>query len=49
MSIASLTVTNTRRKVLLNVVPNAFPASRILARKEPGDESLIAYIQVLEF
>lgn len=45
LSIASLTVTNSRRKVLLNIVPNAYPASRILARKEPGDESLIPYIQ----
>ena len=47
MSIASLTVTNSRLKVLLNIVPNAYPASRVLTRKEPGDESLVAFIQVL--
>jgi Arf-GAP/SH3 domain/ANK repeat/PH domain-containing protein len=46
VSIASLTVTNSHRRVLLNVVPNAYPASRILTRKEPGDESLVTYIQV---
>ena len=47
VSIASLTVTNSRLKVLLNIVPNAYPASRVLTRKEPGDDSLVAFIQVL--
>ncbi|KAL8709101.1 MAG: hypothetical protein Q9220_006122 [cf. Caloplaca sp. 1 TL-2023] len=42
---ASLIITNSRRKVLLNVTANAFPASRVLAKREPPDESLIEYIQ----
>jgi len=46
VSIASLTVTNSHRRILLNVVPNAYPSSRILTRKEPGDGTLVTYIQV---
>lgn len=46
VSIACLSVTNARGKVLLNVVPNIYPASRILAKKDTGDESLVEYIQV---
>ncbi|KAL6716330.1 hypothetical protein ACLMJK_005896 [Lecanora helva] len=45
LSIASLTITNARGKVLLNVVPNVYPATRIIARKDFGDESLVEYIQ----
>ena len=45
LSIAALTVTNSRGRVLLNVVPNVFPASRVIARKDFGDESLVEYIQ----
>lgn len=46
VSIASLTVTNSKGKILLNVVPNVYPATRIIARKDYGDESLVEYIQV---
>ena len=46
VSIASLTVINSRGKILLNVVPNVYPATRIIARKDYGDESLVEYIQV---
>ena len=46
VSIACLSVTNSRGKVLLNVFPNVFPATRIIARKDIGDESLVEYIQV---
>ena len=49
MSIASLTVTNSKGKVLLNVLPNVYPATRIIARKDYGDESLVEYIQVRAF
>jgi len=45
LSIASLTVTNSKGKILLNVVPNVYPATRVIARKDYGDESLIEYIQ----
>ena len=46
VSIASLTVTNSRQKVLLNAVPNIYPATRIIARKDVGDDGLVEYIQV---
>lgn len=46
VSIASLTVTNSKGKILLNVLPNVYPATRIIARKDYGDESLVEYIQV---
>ncbi|KAI4120099.1 MAG: hypothetical protein LQ345_000055, partial [Seirophora villosa] len=44
-SIGSLVITNARRKVLLTVAPNAFPASRVTVRREPPDEGPIEYIQ----
>ncbi|KAL8730452.1 MAG: hypothetical protein Q9166_004090 [cf. Caloplaca sp. 2 TL-2023] len=44
-SIASLVITNSRRKVLLSVTADAFPASKVIAKREPPDENLIEYIQ----
>ena len=46
MAIASLTITNPRGKILLNVVPNVYPATRVIARKDFGDESLVEYVRV---
>ena len=46
VSLASLTVTDSHGKVLLSVVPNVYPATRIIARKDYGDESLVEYVQV---
>lgn len=46
VSIACLSVTNSRGNVLLNIVPNVFPATRIIAKKDTSDESLVDYIQV---
>ena len=45
LSIASLTITNARGAILLNVVPNVYPATRVIARKDYGDESLVEYVQ----
>ncbi|KAL9124966.1 MAG: hypothetical protein Q9217_005764 [Psora testacea] len=45
LSIASLTITNSKGKVLLSVVPNVYPATRVIARKEYGDDSLVEFIQ----
>ena len=45
LTIASLTITNTKGKVLLNVVPNVYPATRVIARKDYGDDSLVEFIQ----
>ena len=39
-------MTNSGQKVLLNALPNIYPATRIIARREIGDESLVEYIQV---
>ena len=47
VSLASLSVTNSRGKVLLSVVPNVHPATRVIARKDYGDESLVEYVQVI--
>ena len=46
MTISSLNITNSRRKVLLNIVPNAFPATKVTARRDIGDDSVVEYIQV---
>ncbi|PYH47295.1 putative ARF GTPase activator (Csx2) [Aspergillus saccharolyticus JOP 1030-1] len=44
-TIAAVTITNSRRRVLLHLVPNSFPATRYTARREVGDDSPIEYIQ----
>jgi hypothetical protein len=45
VSIAAVTISNSRRR-LLTLSPNAFPAARFIAKREPGDETPIEYIQV---
>ncbi|CAK46423.1 uncharacterized protein An13g00210 [Aspergillus niger] len=45
VTIASVTITNSKRRVLLSLVPNAFPATRYTAKRETGDDSPIEYIQ----
>jgi len=45
LSLASLNVTNSKGKVLVSIVPNVFPATRIIARKDYGDDSLVEYVQ----
>ncbi|MCJ1307906.1 hypothetical protein MMC25_001554 [Agyrium rufum] len=44
-AIKSLTITNSRHKTLLTFTPNAFPASRIIARRDIGDDTPVEYIQ----
>jgi hypothetical protein len=44
--VASLNITNSRNRTLLNVTPNAFPATRYAARRDFGDDSVVEYIQV---
>jgi hypothetical protein len=46
VTISSLSVTNSRRRTVLNVVPNAFPATRISATRDLGDNSVVEYVQV---
>lgn len=45
LSIASLTITNAKGAVLLNIVPNVHPATRVIARKDFGDDSLVEFVQ----
>jgi hypothetical protein len=45
--VAALNITNARNRTLLNITPNAFPATRYGARRDLGDDSVIEYIQVL--
>ncbi|KAF7574685.1 GTPase-activating protein that regulates ARFs (ADP-ribosylation factors) [Pyrenophora tritici-repentis] len=44
-SVASVNITNARNRTLLNITPNAFPATRYGAKRDFGDESVIEYIQ----
>jgi Arf-GAP/SH3 domain/ANK repeat/PH domain-containing protein len=40
------TVTISRRRTVLNVVPNAFPATRVSATRDLGDNSVVEFVQV---
>lgn len=44
-SITALTVTNARNRVLLNITPNAFPATRYTAKRDFGDDTVVDYVQ----
>lgn len=46
VSIAALEITNARGRILLRITPNAYPCSKVVAKKEPGDESLVEFVQV---
>ncbi|KAK2750100.1 hypothetical protein FQN57_004592 [Myotisia sp. PD_48] len=45
LTISSLTITTARNNVILNISPNAYPASRIIAQRNPGDDMPIEFIQ----
>ncbi|KAF8472770.1 hypothetical protein BDZ91DRAFT_770777 [Kalaharituber pfeilii] len=45
VSLASLHITNAQKRLLVKLVPNAFPCTRVLAKKDPGEEGLVEYIQ----
>lgn len=46
VSVSSLAITNSRRRVLLNIAPTSFPAGRVLAKREVGDDTPVEYVQV---
>ena len=46
MSIASLQITNSQKRTLIKLVPNAYPCTKVLAKKELGDDALIEFVQV---
>ncbi|ODH13443.1 hypothetical protein ACO22_07254 [Paracoccidioides brasiliensis] len=45
VTITSVVISNSRGNVLLNISPNSFPASRMNARREAGDDRFIEFIQ----
>lgn len=45
LTISSLSIRNSRRRTVLNVVPNAFPATRVTATRDFGDNSVVEYVQ----
>lgn len=46
VSVAALSITNSRGRTLLHITPNAFPATRYTPRRELGDDSVIDYVLV---
>lgn len=46
MTVSSLSVTDSRRRHICTIVPNAFPASKLSATRDPGDGGMIEYVQV---
>ena len=46
VSISSVHITNSRGQTVLRLAPNAFPATRITAQRDLGDDSPIDYVQV---
>lgn len=46
VSVAALSIKTGRNRTLLNITPNAFPATRYNARRDLGDESVVEYVQV---
>ncbi|KAH6606571.1 hypothetical protein Trco_005724 [Trichoderma cornu-damae] len=45
LSIASIVVTNPRKRSSIHITPNAFPATRVSAARPPGDSSPIEFVQ----
>ncbi|PGH18770.1 hypothetical protein AJ79_00183 [Helicocarpus griseus UAMH5409] len=45
LAITSAVITNSRGNVLLNITPNQPPSTRIIAKRNPGDERPIEYVQ----
>ncbi|KAI3545029.1 PH domain-containing protein [Colletotrichum costaricense] len=48
LSISSLVISNPRRRSSVNIVPNAFPATRVSASRPLGDGSPIEFVQDTE-
>ncbi|KAK1600321.1 PH domain-containing protein [Colletotrichum navitas] len=48
LSIASLVISNPRRRSSINIVPNAFPATKVSASRPLGDGSPIEFVQDTE-
>jgi Arf-GAP/SH3 domain/ANK repeat/PH domain-containing protein len=46
VTISSLSITNSRKKTVLNIVPNGFPATKVSALRDLGDSAVVEYVQV---
>ncbi|CAK7268119.1 hypothetical protein SEPCBS57363_002934 [Sporothrix epigloea] len=45
LSISSLVITSARRRTSINIAPNAFPATRVLATRSLGDSAPLEFVQ----
>ncbi|KAM3065933.1 hypothetical protein ACMFMG_009842 [Clarireedia jacksonii] len=45
LTISSLSITNSRKKTILNIVPNGFPATKVSAIRDLGDSAVVEYVQ----
>ncbi|KAI9774017.1 MAG: hypothetical protein M1835_006072 [Candelina submexicana] len=45
LSIASLTITNSRQRVVLHISPNDVPGTRLFAKRDTGDDGVIDFVQ----
>jgi Arf-GAP/SH3 domain/ANK repeat/PH domain-containing protein len=46
VSVAAVTVTNSRNRVLLHIAPNEYPATRYSTRRDAPEDAPVEYIQV---
>lgn len=46
VAVTSIRITNSRNRILYNILPNTFPATRYSVRKDQDDEAVIEYVQV---
>lgn len=46
VAISSLVITNPRKRSSINIIPNAFPATRISAHRPNGDSAPVEFVQV---
>ncbi|KAL9095648.1 MAG: hypothetical protein Q9165_002080 [Trypethelium subeluteriae] len=44
-SVASLAVTTSKNRNLINIIPSGFPADRYIARRDTGDDAVVEYVQ----
>lgn len=46
VTLTLLTISNSFGNVVLNVTPNGFPAVRLTAKRDVGDDGPVSYVQV---
>ncbi|KFA60585.1 hypothetical protein S40285_08672 [Stachybotrys chlorohalonatus IBT 40285] len=48
LTLSALSITQPRKRTTINIVPNAFPASRISASRSLGDNGVVEFVQDFE-